>query len=409
MSSPLGTRTARARRLLACCVAATTLVLATVTAIPSLAAAPKKAAPSAPSLTTTMTKKIAATGSYTVVVTVAPPAAAETISVFVGSSVQRNVSVGPGLNAVLAFYAHFTNRRFKVRVLASSAAVVFTVAAARQPAAQGTPPIGSTGSTGSTGPTGTSGATFTAPSQGPYKKLVWSDEFNGPAGTPPNASNWTADSGGSCGDGTLSTDTQDPANASLNGYGDLGINAYENTATAGAPTYTSAQLDSNQKISVSYGEIEARIALPRGSGLCSGFWMVGNSPNGGCFPECGEIDIMEAVTLYPNEVFGTLHGPLIGSSNYQQWQQGVTAPTPFPGTFHTYGLIWQPGRLTWTLDGVPYGTATPKQLPATAQWVFNGNPFHILLSLAVGGWPGPPAAGASFPATMRVDWVRLYD
>ncbi|HXR13369.1 MAG TPA: glycoside hydrolase family 16 protein [Solirubrobacteraceae bacterium] len=403
MSAPHGTRIARTRRLLAGSVAAAALALAAGSAaIPSLAAAPTRASASAPALTSTMTKKVAAAGTYTVIVTIPPPAAAQTVSVFVGSSVARNIAVSPGQNAVLAFYAHFTSRHFKVRVVASGAPVKFTVAAARQ-LAQSTPP------TGATGATGANGITIVAPPSGPYKHLAWSDEFNGPAATPPNASNWTADSAGSCGDGTLSTDTQDPANASLNGSGDLGINAYENATSAGTPTYTSAQLDTNNKVSFSYGELEARIALPRGSGLCSGFWMVGNSPNGGCFPQCGEIDVMEAVTLFPNTVFGTLHGPIMGVANDQQWQQGVTSPTPFPGTFHTYGLIWQPGRLTWTLDGVPYGTATPKQLPPSAQWVFDGNPFHILLSLAVGGWPGPPAAGASFPATMRVDWVRLYD
>ena len=402
MNAPASTRSAGARRLLALCVAGITLTLATASAIPSLAATPKKTSTSAAALTTTVTKTVASAGRYTVVVTVAAPAAAETVSVFVGSSVQRNVPISPGFNAALAFYARFRDRSFKVRAVASSAPVRLTVAAARQ-LAQSTPP------TGATGATGTAGITITAPSRGPYRHLVWSDEFNGPAGTPPNASNWTAETDGGCGTGTLSTDTLALANASLNGHGDLGINAYENATAAGAPTYTAAQLDTNNKVSFSYGEIEARIALPRGSGLCSGFWMVGNSPNGGCFPRCGEIDVMEAVTLLPTTVFGTLHGPVIGSGNYQQWQQAVTAPTPFAGTFHTYGLIWQPGRLTWTLDGVPYGTATPKQLPPSAQWVFNGNPFHILLSLAVGGWPGAPAAGASFPATMRVDWVRLYN
>ena len=398
------------RRLLATSVAATTLVAATVSAIPSLAAAPKKPPASSPSLSTSVTKKIAGAGNYTVVVTVPPPATAETISVSVGSSVQRNVAVSPSQNAVLAFYAHLKGRSFKVRVLASATPVHFTVAAARTPAG-GTPTgvTGPTGSTGATGATGASGTTIIAPSHGPYKHLVWSEEFNGPAGTPPSPSNWTADSGGGCGDGTLSTDTQAPANASLNGHGDLGITAYENATAAGAPTYTSAQLDSNTKFSVQYGEIEARIELPSGSGLCSGFWMIGDSPNGGCFPTCGEIDIMEAVSPAPTTAYGTLHGPIVGVGNDQQWQQGVTAPTPFTGSFHTYGLIWQPGRLTWTIDGVPYGTATPKQLPKTAQWVFNGHPFHILLSLAVGGWPGAPAAGAKFPATTSVNWVRVYD
>jgi beta-glucanase (GH16 family) len=349
-----------------------------------------------------MTKTISASGTYTVVVTVQAPATAETVSVFVGSSAQRTVAISPGHDAVLAFYTHVKQRSFKVRAVASATPVHFTVAAARQ-LAQSAPTTGATGTTGPNGPV------FAAPTKGPYRHLVWSDEFNGPAGTPPNPSSWTADSGGGCGDGTLSTDTQDPANASLNGQGDLAITAQENATTAGAPTYTSAQLDTNDKVSFSYGEIEARIAMPRGSGLCSGFWMIGNSPNGGCFPGCGEIDIMESITLFPTSVFGTLHGPLTGSSNSQQWQQGVTAPTPFAGTFHTYGLIWQPGRLTWTLDGVPYGTATPKQLAPTAQWVFNANAFHLLLSLAVGGWPGNPAAGAKFPATLRIDWVRAYD
>jgi beta-glucanase (GH16 family) len=41
--------------------------------------------------------------------------------------------------------------------------------------------------------------------------------------------------------------------------------------------------------------------------------------------------------------------------------------------------------------------------------VFSGHSFHVLLSLAVGGWPGPPTSAAAFPATMYVDWVRLYD
>ena len=388
-------------------IAVTVVALAALSAaLPSLAAtAPKKGSTATPSLTTTVTKKIARPGNYAVVVTVSAPTAAETVSVSVGSSLWPGVSLTPGQKTALAFYTHVKGRSFKVRAVASSVAVHFTVAAARQ-RAQSVPVVGATGSAGATG---TQGVIFTAPAKGPYTHLVWSDEFNGPASTPPDPSTWTPDLDGSCGAGTISATTADPANASLDGRGDLAINALANATSPGSPTYTSAELNTNNRVSFSYGELEARISLPRGSGLCSGFWMVGNSPNGGCFPQCGEIDVMEAITLFPASVFGTLHGPVIGSGNYQQYQQGVTALKPFPGTFHTYGLIWQPGRMTWTLDGVPYGSATPKQLPPGAQWVFDGNPFHILISLAVGGWPGPPAAGSTFPQTMRVDWVRLYN
>jgi beta-glucanase (GH16 family) len=98
-----------------------------------------------------------------------------------------------------------------------------------------------------------------------------------------------------------------------------------------------------------------------------------------------------------------------GSTNYQQWQQWVISATSLQGSFHTYGLIWSPRRLTWTIDGVPYATATPASLSSNAQWVFDGHPFSLQLDLAVGGWPGAPTSTTEFPASMLVDWVRVYD
>lgn len=36
-------------------------------------------------------------------------------------------------------------------------------------------------------------------------------------------------------------------------------------------------------------------------------------------------------------------------------------------------------------------------------------PFAMILNLAVGGeWPGPPDATTTFPATMAVDYVRVF-
>ena len=34
--------------------------------------------------------------------------------------------------------------------------------------------------------------------------------------------------------------------------------------------------------------------------------------------------------------------------------------------------------------------------------------MHIILDLAVGGWPGTPPSSTQFPASMLVDWVRVY-
>jgi beta-glucanase (GH16 family) len=368
---------------------------------------------------TTVVKRVPRTGTYSVVVTVPAPSAQESVSVSVGSQSQNGVSLTPGEPAALAFQLHLRHRRsFTVSVASSAGAVHVKIGTALQASAPSTPAVvggttgaggstGATGATGSTGATGATGATGTAaalvaPASGPYKHLVWSDEFAGAAAGAPNPANWSDDTYGSCGPGTLSHSTQSTANASLNGDGQLGITA------DGPPGYQSAQLDSGGHVSLEYGELEARIKLPSGSGLCAGFWMTGDGP-AGCWPACGEIDIMEAVSPTPDVAYATLHGPILGSFNYQQWEQTLTSATPLASAFHTYGLLWTPRRITWTFDGVPYASATPSELPANAKWVFSGHSFHVLLSLAVGGWPGPPTSAAAFPATMYVDWVRLYD
>src|SRR3712207_3575431 len=56
------------------------------------------------------------------------------------------------------------------------------------------------------------------------RKLVWADDFDGPAGTFPDRSSWTAElGGGGWGNGELQTYTDDPRNVALDGDGHLVI------------------------------------------------------------------------------------------------------------------------------------------------------------------------------------------
>ncbi len=394
--------------------------------------APQARSATAPTASVSIVKRLAHPGTYSVIVTVSAPPSDETVSVFAGPQSYRDIVMSAGNPVILAFEPRLSRKKITVRTVSSGAPADFTVAMSRQlpqsvphvksvgnsGATETSGPIGATGdsgssggttgatgatgSTGSTGATAGSGTTIVSPPAGPYTRLVWSDEFNGPAGTPPNPANWSEDTYGGCGDGTLSTNTQSTANASLDGAGHLAISA------DGGPDYDSAQLDSAGHFSFKYGELEARIKLPVGSGLCSAFWMLGDSAApGSCWPQCGEVDVMETISPSPTLLYATLHGPVSGSGNYQQWQAQLGS-TLFTSGYHTYGVIWRPGAITWTFDGAPYATAAPSSLPPSAQWVFSGHPFHIMLDLAVGGWPGAPAAAAPFPATLDVDWVRLY-
>jgi len=251
--------------------------------------------------------------------------------------------------------------------------------------------------------------------------LVWSDEFDGPAGTLPDPSVWLPE----IGDGTANgipgwgnaerqTYTDDPANVSLDGDGHLVIRALETGGDAppcyyGAPCeYTSARIITQGTLELTYGRIEARIALPYGQGVWPAFWTLGSNIAEVGWPESGEIDIMEHIGREPSTVHGTIHGP--GYSGGGGIGRSVTLPdgATFAGTFHVFAIDWEPGRITWLLDGVPYSTLTPADLPPGRNWVFDA-PHFLILNLAIGGlWPGYPDDTTVFPQTMLVDYVRVY-
>jgi beta-glucanase (GH16 family) len=243
--------------------------------------------------------------------------------------------------------------------------------------------------------------------------LVWSDEFSGPHGSPPDPTKWQLQTGGSgWGNRELESYTARQSNASLDGAGHLAITARAETFTGPdgiTRNYTSARMQTMGLFSTAYGRIEANIKLPAGRGLWPAFWALGAAHDNVGWPWCGEIDIMESLGDNPFTAYGSIHGPQPGAKGSQY---GLTAPVrsrnSLAAGFHTYGVTWSPNRIVFTLDGVAYATRTPASLGRGQRWVFN-QPFYLLLNLAVGGnWPGRPGAGTHFPATMLVDWVRVY-
>ncbi|WP_164015264.1 glycoside hydrolase family 16 protein [Pyxidicoccus trucidator] len=236
--------------------------------------------------------------------------------------------------------------------------------------------------------------------------LVWQDEFDGPAGTPPSPERWKHDvGGGGWGNEQLEFDTARPENASLDGAGHLVITArkerYEER------DYTSARINTQGRFEPTYGRIEARLQLPVGRGIWPAFWMLGADVGSLGWPDCGEIDIMEYRGQLPSIVRGSLHGPgYSGGDNLGA--EHVAAGVKLNEDFHVYAIEWEPERIRWFLDGTMFFEATPARLPAGKKWVFD-HPHFIILNVAVGGnFVGPVDRSTVFPQQMKVDYVRVY-
>ena len=236
-------------------------------------------------------------------------------------------------------------------------------------------------------------------------RLMWHDEFDGPAGAPPDPALWIPESGThGWGNHEMEHYTKLPENASLDGEGHLVIMALAKPNGV----YTSARLKTQGLFNATYGKIEARMQIPYGQGMWPAFWMMGTDFVDKGWPACGEIDIMENIGKEPFSIHGTVHGPGYSGAGGIGATATLTTGRQVADDFHVFGVIWEEDSIQFLLDGEPYFHVTPSNLPAGAHWVYD-HPFYLLLNLAVGGdWPGPPDRTTEFPQRLVVDYVRVY-
>jgi beta-glucanase (GH16 family) len=201
------------------------------------------------------------------------------------------------------------------------------------------------------------------------------------------------------------------------------------------------------------------------------FWMMpAEKPEGLSnimWPQGGEIDIMEYVGSIPYNNLGTVHYAWFWENNeYRDWNHGhlgayynyetqqVPVPAepgygnypppanaPYAGSsgFHTYGIDWYEDRMEFFIDDNVYhihyfndGDAFAKdgedQLAVHTpdgrrvgvseysnhfeEWYPFEHKMFMILSSGVGGsdytYGGPVVPEAEFPASVFIDWVRVY-
>ncbi len=245
------------------------------------------------------------------------------------------------------------------------------------------------------------------------KKLLWSQEFNEPAGTSPNPKFFKYDlGGGGWGNKEMQWYTEDAVKT--NGTGQLVISATKIPPVQdgdlpyncfGDCQYYSGRINTQGKIRFKYGRLEARIQMPSGGGVWPAFWLLGSNIVAKSWPTSGEIDVVELRGREPNRDIATAHGP--GYSGANGKTNVIVSPTSLADGFHTYAIDWAANKITWYLDGKVFHTLTPAMVKPNT-YVFNQD-FFMILNVAMGGdFDGGLLDTSIDKAEMKIDYIRYY-
>ena len=239
--------------------------------------------------------------------------------------------------------------------------------------------------------------------------LVWRDEFDQPG--LPDSTKWVFDTEYNqrgWWNGELQYYSQNRRENAEVVNGKLVITARRERLTTAADygnqNYTSARLMTRGKASWTYGRFEIRAKLPCTLGTWPAIWTLGT---GGVWPNDGEIDIMEQKGFSAAEkrqVLGTVHTLANNAGNslgdYQSLPNACT-------DFNTYQMQWDANKVVIGVNGIDYFTYNNPLNGNRSQWPFD-RPQYLLLNVAVGGALGGAVDNANLPASMEVDYVRVY-
>lgn len=147
------------------------------------------------------------------------------------------------------------------------------------------------------------------------------------------------------------------------------------------------------KRAFTYGYVEARLRVPSDTGLWPAFWMLPADEESE-----PEIDILE--TIDDRTTAARFHFHYQDGADERSLGHTFRGPDLAAG-WHRVAVDWRPGRVTWIVDGRARWEVTGEAVP--------DEPMYLVLNLAVGGdYPDPPDETTTFPATFKVDWVRVW-
>jgi beta-glucanase (GH16 family) len=254
----------------------------------------------------------------------------------------------------------------------------------------------------STTAAGTRGPAGPSPTGVPGKwRIVLNDDFEG---TSLDSSRWnTQYPWGEDNNGDGSENCYLPSNVTLDGQGNLVLTGQrgevQGTGSAGESKswpYSSGQVNTFGKFSLTHGVLEVRAQVPAGLGTWPAFWSL---PANGSWPP--EVDVMEVYGTDP----GTLDMTYLWGSEQTPKQKDrkttLEGGEAFSSDFHVFGCAITKRAITWYLDGVKQWSFT------RADKIAQLRPLYVVCNLAIGGAGGDPD-GTPMPVQYVVDYIRAW-
>ncbi len=232
-------------------------------------------------------------------------------------------------------------------------------------------------------------------------KLVLDDDFDG---TSLNAALWnTQYPWGEDNNGDGSENCYLPDNVAVDGGGNLVLTGQRGEVTgtgahghAKSWPYSSGQVNTFGKFSMTHGVLEARLQVPAGLGTWPAFWAL---PADGTWPP--EVDVMEVYGNDPSWADMTYHWGTAGAPKAEDAMATLPGGAPFSSAFHVFGCAISKSAITWYLDGVEQWSFT--KAAKIAELV----PLYVVCNLAIGGAGGDPD-GTPMPVHYVVDYIRAW-
>lgn len=173
---------------------------------------------------------------------------------------------------------------------------------------------------------------------------------------------------------------------------------------SGPTNYVAGSVATTYRFGQQYGRFEARTKTTASTvrGLHEAFWLWPDNrfPSSTPWPEAGEIDISETYSVHPTLSIPFLHysADVNGEQNGVNTAWGCTANR---GVWNTYRLDWTATRLEIKVNGTTCLVNTSGD-PAFQK------PYTIALTQGLGGLGNVYDGRAPLPATMSVDYVKVW-